>query len=445
MPSVATIYYAIYCTYGGLILSLGIINLAAHLLWPSNPLADTPRNDRQSRDATPQSDTLRAETLPSSPPPTFDEALNVVRQDAATDDAVDSNDAVEASSLAGTTGVTGQQKLNDLAHGSHWALALSIAQYATLVPGVWWSSSVCIPILASRIRGIITYTQHSAPVHPVGLLGQLEAVGLHFQDDMSNQDAIIALLVKEFSRRSICSIIEITVAILWSMVALSPLHDLISLLTTRWLHYYSSPAVLIRILTSITLLFYSLGFIFRILNFGFITPTTGDRPKHLGTTRQPMIGQRPQSRLDVDLFQLARDKRSQTILLIWVILTFTVTFFRDLVGRTSSSVQETRRASIAAGGTTAPLARMRVNSGSGSESRQRGDPTERADGQSQQFRARPRSPSTRGPFRRRKSVAVQLPSSAAVVVVDEPLIHMSNLTQFGVGTLGILLLARILL
>lgn len=158
-----------------------------------------------------------------------------------------------------------------------------------------------------------------------------------------------------------------------------------------------------------------------------------------------MIGQRPQSRLDVDLFQLARDKRSQTILLIWVILTFTVTFFRDLVGRTSSSVQETRRASIAAGGTTAPLTRMRVNSGSGSEIRHTEESATMADGQSRQSQARAPSPSTSPPIRRRKSVAVQLPSSAAVVVVDEPLIHMSNLTQFGVGTLGILLLARILL
>ena len=290
------------------------------------------------------------------------------------------------------------------------------------------------------------YSPRSAPVYPVGLSGQLEEVGaLYFRDDTNSQDAIIAFLVEEVSMRSICSLIEITAAILWSLVSLSPLHDLISLLTTRWLHYYSSPAVLIRILTSITLLFYSLGFIFRILDFGFISPFSGDRPKHMQTTRQVMMGEQPQSRSDIDLFQLARDKRSQTLLLIWVILTFTVTFFRDLVGRTSSSVQETRRASIAVGGTTAPLARMRVNSGSGPEIRQTDDSTAMADFQSLQSQARARSPSTgEQPARRRKSVAVQLPSSAAVIVVDEPLIHMSNLTQLSVGTLATLLLARII-
>lgn len=197
-----------------------------------------------------------------------------------------------------------------------------------------------------------------------------------------------AYLEKEHTKTLLLSLLEVVMAMLWTIVSLPPLHDLIRLLTTRWLRYYSPAAVLIRILTSITLLFYQLGFIFRIIEWNYIHP--------IGSN----VGQ------SKDLLKLpVGDRRASTLLFLWVFLTITVTFFRDLVARTSSSVQETRKASMVA------------------------PPPDTSDG----FAARV----TDAPPRLRKRM------TPAVVIDDEPLVTMERIGWSSIGTLAIVLLGKI--
>ena len=359
-----------------------------------------------------------------------------------------------------------------------WATALALSQYATLAPPLLWSFRYLTPLLLSLGGQIWSYRDkiwHGSAVLSKSLSTEPYVYGPLANDQ---QRALEYLLQQHHWTTVQLSLVEVVLAILWSLISLIPLHNLVTLLTARWLTYYSPAAVLIRILTCSTLLFYVLGFFFKFVDFRCTEPGS-PAPRSAGVlssltapSAPPSSASSTLSVLEVVFSEvlhrrridcLETDRKPPLLLLMWIILSITVTFFRDLVVQMSSSVQETRKANM-----------MNNNNGANQDSNGQ-DVVERGSSRAASFstaladhRSRANSTSTfttsdrnhtsrsrsRASIRSRagsatKSSTARRDISKRVIsaaVTERPLmISLERLGYLSLGTLSVLLLAKILL